>query len=200
MSYTDVGPEFDTETGQKDGAHPRFYMDTRQNNARSEASGYPCFDEVEMVEVMIPGDRLNTPVFIVNDAHRKRWPRQYAAFKESRDAPLQGTPLDQIPGMTASRIKELAYFHVLTAEQLAGLPDDLLMKAAPMDGRTLRDKAARWLEKTAGNAVEERLAAENRAKDEKIASMETNLASMQEAINRLTAQSAAGAPAPKPEG
>jgi hypothetical protein len=191
MSFTDA-PDFDPNTGQRDGAHPRFYMDTIQDKAKSEAEGMPRFRNVEMVEVMIPGDRLNTPVFQVTDVHRKRWPQAYKAFRENQEAPVEGTPLDQLPGMTKARVLELQYFHIRTIEQLAGMPDDLLMKAAAMDGRALRDKAKRWVDAAQGNASEERLAAEIRARDEKIASMEQTQAQMQEAIARLTAQAQAG--------
>jgi hypothetical protein len=151
MAFIDA-PSFDEHARDKDGAHPRFFMDTRQNKFRSEAEGAPRFDEVEMVEILIPGDRLSTSVQIVNDSHRRRWPKAYAAFKEGQEAPVDGTPLDQLPGMTKARVEELRFFHVRSIEQLAGMPDDLLMKAAPMDGRALRDKAKRWVENAAGAA------------------------------------------------
>lgn len=195
MSFTDTSPEFDANSGQKDGAFPRFYMDTVPDKARSDADGVPRFREVEMVEVMVPGDRLNTPVFQVGETHRKRWPGAYKAFRDNQEAPLQGTPLEQLPGITKSRVQEFQYFHVRTIEQLAGMPDDLLMKAAPMDGRSWRDKAIRWADSAAGNAAEERLAAENRAKDEKIAVLEQNMAAMQAAIDKLTAEAATKADA-----
>lgn len=201
MSYIDTGPEFDVNSnGQRDGAIPRFYMDSRPNRARSEEDGVPRFDEVEMVEVLVPGDRLNTPVFQVTNEHRKRWPNAYKAFKEGQEGTVEGTPIEQLPGLTKSQAQELRYFHILAIEQLANMPDDLLMKAQPMSGRALRDKAKRWVDATAGSAVEEKLAAENRAKDEKIATMEQNQASMQEAIDRLSAQLAAGQTAPPPSG
>lgn len=191
MSFTDA-PEFDTGSGQKDGAHPEFFMDTIADKAKSEADGVPRFRDVEMVRVLVPGDRLNMPVFMVGEVHRKRWPQHYAAFKANQEAPEQGTPLDQLPGMTKARVEELRYFNVRSIEQLSSMPDDLLMKAAAMDGRILRDRAARWLEAAAGNAVEERLAAENRAKDEKLAMMEQQLSQMSAAMAQLQQQMAAG--------
>lgn len=196
MSFTDA-PEFDTSDGKKDGAHAEFYMDTVPDKAKTEADGVPRFRDVEMVRVLVPGDRLNMPVFQVTDVHKKRWPGAYKAFTESREAPLEGTPLDQLPGMTKARVEELRYFHVRTIEQLGQMPDDLLMKAAPMDGRAIRDKATRWLERAAGSASEERLAAENRAKDEKIATMEQSLAQMRESMAAMEARMNA-APAPGP--
>jgi hypothetical protein len=195
MTFIDA-PSFDEHARDKDGAHPRFFMDTRQNKFRSEAEGAPRFDEVEMVEILIPGDRLSTSVQIVNDSHRRRWPKAYAAFKEGQEAPVDGTPLDQLPGMTKARVEELRFFHVRSIEQLAGMPDDLLMKAAPMDGRALRDKAKRWVENAAGAAPAEKLAAENRALTEKMSVMETQMADMKRLMDGMQAQLAAAGAAP----
>jgi hypothetical protein len=201
MTFTDA-PEFDDKADNKgDGTHPRFFMEVVQNRARSEADGVPRFDEVEMVEILVPGDRLNSPVQRVSDAHRKRWPRQYAAFKAGQGDSVQGTPIDQLPGMTRAQAEELRYFKILSIEQLAEMPEGLLMKARPMDGRALQDKAKRWIDTAAGAATEERLAAENRAKDEKISSMEAQLADMKRLMDGMQAQlnaqgSAAAAPPP----
>lgn len=193
MAFIDT-PDFDDAAEKKsDGAHPRFFMDKRQNRARSEADGVPRFDDVEMVEILIPGDRLNSPVQLVSDVHRKRWPRAYAAFKAGQDGPTNGTPIEQLPGMTAGQAEELRYFKIISVEQLAEMPEGLLMKARPMDGRALQERAKRWVTAAEGNAAEEKLAAENRELKEKMAAMEANQADMQKAIDALTAQAAASA-------
>lgn len=197
MTYLDTAPEFDTESGRRDGAFPRFYVDKAPDKARSDADGVPRFRDVEMVEITVPGDRLNIVHRIVNDEIRKRWPRAYEAFRQDREAPTDGTPIEQLPGMTASRTEELRYFHVRTIEQLAGMPDDLLKKAAPMDGFALREKAARWVEAANGNAAEERLAAENRKLRDNMQTMEQTMAAMRQQMETLQAQmdaKAGGAP------
>lgn len=200
MAFIDA-PEFDDAADKKgDGSHPRFFMDKRQNRARSEADGVPRFDDVEMVEILIPGDRLNSPVQLVTDVHRKRWPRQYAAFKAGQDGPTNGTPIEQLPGLTASQAEELRYFKVISIEQLAEMPEGLLMKARPMDGRALQDRAKRWVSTAEGAATEEKLAAENRAKDEKIALMDAQIAELKQALEGLQAQVAANPGQPFPPG
>lgn len=195
MSFVDA-PSFDENARDKDGAHPRFFMETRQNKFRSETEGSPRFDDIEMVEILIPGDRLSTSVQQVKDEHRRRWPKAYAAFKEGQEAPVDGTPLEQLPGITKARVEELRYYHVRAIEQLASMPDELLMKAAPMDGRGLRDKAKRWVEATTGAAPTEKLAAENRALTDKMALMETQMADMKRLMDGMQAQLAAAGSAP----
>lgn len=189
MSFIDVGPEFDTETGQRDSSIPEFFTEAVHNNARSEKEGRPCFDEVEFVRILIPGDLKNTPVQILTDKHKKRWPRHYAAWKSGQEEALDGTPIDQLPGMTKAQAQELRHFHIRTIEQLANMPDDLLMKAQPMSGRPLRERAQRWVAATEGSASEERLAAENRELREKMGLMEKDQAELRAAVDRLSAAS-----------
>jgi hypothetical protein len=196
MAFIDA-PDFETGTEKKDGAHPRFYMDTRQNLAKSEKEGRPIFDDIEMVEILIPGDRLNSPHQLVGEAHRKRWPRQYAGFRAGLEGHVDGTPIDQLPGITKGVIEELRHFHVLTIEQLAGMPDELLMKAQPMMGRSLREKAERWIASTTGSVIEEKLAAENRTLKDSMEAMKAQMAEMQQGMAVLQAQAqAAGAQLP----
>lgn len=184
MSFTDT-PDFDPSARQKDGAMPRFYIEAKKNNFRSEAEGRPCFDDVEMVEILIPGDRRSAATRIVNDELRKRFPREYAAFKNGLDAPEQGTPIAQMPGITRSQAEELAHSHVKTIEALAGLPDDLLNKAVGMGGFALREKAKRWVEATNGSAPMEKLAAENEQLKGSMDAMKAQMAEMQKAMAAL---------------
>ena len=189
MAFIDT-PDFDEKAlaKEQDGARPRFFMEPVQNNFRTEQEGRPCFDDVEMVEILVPGDRKTEWFGRVTQVHKERWPRYYAAFKENMDAPSDGTPLEQLPGVTRSQVEELRFMKVRTIEALAGLPDDLLMKVAPMSGRPLREKAQRWLEALVVDAPTERLAAENRAKDEKIALLEEQMADLKKALDKLTVQ------------
>jgi predicted RNase H-like nuclease (RuvC/YqgF family) len=200
MTFTDAGPDFDPNAKDKDGAIPRFFVDKRHNVARSEKEGRPCYDDVEYVEILVPGDRLNQVTRIVTQKEKDRWPGAYKRFRDGQEGTVDGTPIEQLPGMTAAQAAELKHFHIVTIEQLAEMPDGLLLKARPMDGRALRDRAKRWVDTTAGAASEERLAAEIRARDEKITNMEKAYADQQAIIDRLTARMnalMAGAPAPQ---
>jgi len=152
-------PDFQVQDprGQRDSAIPRFYVSAQRNNFRSEQEGRPCFDDVEKVEILIPGDRHATWDGRVTQVHKDRWPREYEAFKKGLEPAEGGTPLDQLPGMTASQVEELKYMHVRTVEALAGLSDDQCRKAISMGGMALRDKAKRWLDSTSADAATARL-------------------------------------------
>src|ERR1700755_316054 len=103
VSFIDA-PTFDENARGKDGAHPQFFTESQPNAARSEKEGRPCFDDVEMVKILIPGDRLTEFVARVNEGHKRRWPKAYAAFKDGQEAPVEGTPIEQLPGMTKARV------------------------------------------------------------------------------------------------
>lgn len=185
--------EYRDQKQQGDSAVPRFYTEAQHNQRRSDEDGMPRFDEVEKVEILIPGDRKTTWDGIVNESHRRRWPRQYAAFKEGLDPLTTGTPIREMPGITKSQAEELAYQHIHSIETLAGLTDDQAAKAVTMGGLALRDRAKRYIDSTAGDAVAEKLAAENRAKDAKIEALEAQMADI---VKRLEAQPVAPAVPP----
>jgi hypothetical protein len=191
MSFTDA-PDFDTGARERDGAIPRFYVEAYRHEAESAAKGSPVYKEREMVEILIPGDRKSISNQIVGERHRMRWPREYAAFKAGQEAPLEGTPVSELPGIGRAQAEELSHHHVKTIEALAGLPDELLNKVVSMGGFALRDKARRWLEVAAGEAPTEKLAAENRAQAEKMAVMEREMTELRKAIAAMQAQQSAG--------
>lgn len=145
---------------EQDTARPRFYMQAVENKARSLAEGRPVFDEREMVEIRIPGDRLATHVNYVLDEHRQRWPDHYAAFKRGEARAASGTPLEQWPPMTTGRVASLKALGILSVEELSNLPDNMLPSLG-MGARELRDQARAYLEAASDGAAAGRAAAEN---------------------------------------
>lgn len=196
MAFIDT-PDFDARAQDRnaaDGAIPRFFMDSRPNAFLSAKEGKPVFDEVEMVTIIVPGDRKTEVTRIVNDEVRQRFPRQYNAWKQNREAPVDGTPVDQLPGITRGQVEELAFVHVRAIESLAGLSDDQCTKALRMGGMALRQRARDWLEKVAGNQTEEKLRAENAQLQENMDIMRKQMAELQTRVDQLTAAGAVHPP------
>lgn len=193
-------PDFYTAgRDERDSAVPRFFMEAVQNKAKSAAEGRAVFDEREMVEVIIPGDRKTVSVRYVSDEHRNRWPRQYQAFKAGQEAPVSGTPIREWPFINRAQAEELAYAHVLTVEQLAGLTDDLLLKAVPRGGYELRSAAQRFLDAAKSAAPSEQLAAELAERDATIAAMKELDAAKSARLDALEAQMATLLQAQQPQ-
>jgi len=176
---------------EKDITIPRFYMRPVKNEFRTKLEGRPIFDDVEYVEIVIPGQK-STVDERVKDEHRQRWPDRYRAFKDNQEAPEHGTPLSEWPGVTRGQVEELSYFHIRTVETLAALDDAALSRAIPMGGFAIRDKARRYLDAAKGAAPADALAAENEQLRETISAMKEQIDQMAEEIQKLREAGAKG--------
>lgn len=139
-----------------------FFTEAVENRKKSLEEGRPIFDDVEMVKILIPGDPKRKPVFRADEMHyvsarkmqmtyAERFPTQYKAFKDQIADFVSGTPLSELPFLTAARRAELKPLGITTAEQLAGL-QDANMKRIGMDGRALVEKAKAYLTAAKGTA------------------------------------------------
>jgi hypothetical protein len=177
--------DFNPDAGRdRDAVIPRFYTRAVQNNFKTGQEGRPIFDNIEYVEMIIPGDRMAQVDCAVKQEHRERWPRQYEAFQKGQELAQEGTPLEEWSAVTRSQVEEMKHFHVRTVETLAALSDAQLAKAVPMGGFALREKAQRFLAQAAGSAPAEKLAAE-------VDTLRGTLAVMQEQMDQLAAVNAA---------
>lgn len=100
---------------------------------------------VEWVEIITPGDRLSRPVQKVTDAHRKRWPRQYAAFKAGVEPSDGGHGIGSWSEMGWQLQIDMRAMGFNTIEQLANAHDGQL--AGVPNGSLWRKKAKDWLAK-----------------------------------------------------
>jgi hypothetical protein len=158
----------------QDTARPRFYLKPKHNKPKSLAEGRPIFDDAEYVEIHAGGDKLSIPNKPVTEEHRRRWPRQYAAFKNGQNQDMaSGTPLSEWPSMSRSQVEELAYFKIFTVEQLANASDGNLQMVGPL--QSMKSKAKDFLEKAKGNAPIEQMRAELGERDNLIATMQQQL-------------------------
>ncbi|WP_395443572.1 hypothetical protein [Caulobacter sp. UC70_42] len=145
MMFDDGTPDFDAAADKGDNARPRFYSKPVKNNFRSESEGRPVFEDKEFVEILVPGDRKTVVDTLVKDEHKRRWPREYAAFKAGQEVPVEGTPLEEWPQITRSQVEELKFAHIRTVEQLASLPDDPRTVRSPWGAlRCARRRSAIW--------------------------------------------------------
>jgi hypothetical protein len=149
-----------SNANERDTARPRFYMDAIQNMAKSEQENRPVYEEKEMIEIKIPGDKLFSWVGEVRDVDRNRWPEIYAAFKRGEARAATGTPLEHWPNpqLNKSRVAEIKAQNVLSVEELAGVPDNALPKLG-MGARELREQAREYLARAKEGAKDSAMAA-----------------------------------------
>lgn len=180
---------------QKGDIRPRFYMDTEKDEKASQEHGRPIFHEVEMVEMIIPGNPHTKPVQRVRDDHRARWPEAYDRFKAGQQAAVDGTPIEEWSPLTKSQCMELKALGFQSVEELAAMNESAIQRIG-MGGRTLQQKAKAYIEQAMGNAPMEKMAHENELLRNEVAAQKTQIADLGNMLKNLTDQVNANA-APK---
>lgn len=169
--------------------HITFYVETVEDARATAEAGFPKFKDVEMVKIMIAGDRNSVFVAPANDtgfceverrqvAWKDQFPRHYAAFREQRELHADGTPLEQLPGITGSKVAELKAQKVFTVEALAAL-DGTALNRLGMGARELKTRAETWLSRAREGAIDSKLAAQNAALQAQLDAMRETIRAMQ---------------------
>lgn len=162
-----------------DNAFPRFWLETVENPAKSRAAGHAIFDDVEMVEIILPGSPKSTWGGFVAQKHRDRWPTQYAAWKAGMEPSLDGTPLEQWPPMSRGQAMSLKSLEIHTVEQLAAsLTNDQVLQRIGMGARSLCESAKAWLEQRAGGDALLRVMGEKEQLETRFAALEKQYADL----------------------
>lgn len=152
--------EFDPTTGfVKDGAEPKYV-------------------EVEYIEKVIPGDKLNMVDRPVSLADRKEFRAQYEDWKAKRAAPRTGTPLADWPAVDRAQVELFAFYNVKTVEDVAGLSEQVFEKIPGT--RALQRKAIDWLEAKKGAAPAIALRQAIEEKDAQIEALRKQIADIAE--------------------
>jgi len=183
------------DTSQDNVLAIRFFIDTRKNNQESKKQGRLVCDDVEMVEIRIPGgsDIIRREV---GDEDRERFTKQYQAFRAgmSQDK-ASGTPLAEWPLMTRAQVEEAGYFGVRTVEAMAHIQDSHIMRMGP-GWKDIRTKALNWLQQAKDGALLSRLQDELGERDRRIDALEKMLQTQGKEIE--AARAAGGALSPLP--
>jgi hypothetical protein len=119
----------------------------------------------------------------------------YSLWKKGEDMDVEGFPLKNWPAISPGLLRTCHDLHLLTVEQLANATDDLCQTLG-MGGITWRQRARDFLEASESgvNRLSSRLAAaesENKDKDTRISSLETQLQQLQAQLATLTSKKAA---------
>lgn len=136
-----------------------FYVKPKKNNARSEKEGKPCFDNIEYVKILLPGDSKTVVDRPAHDGDRDRFARQYTAFINKHSQAPEGMPIEQWPVMDPATVEECKMSKLFTVEQIAGLNDIQIQKLG-IGYRELQKKASAFLEYAKNTALPQQQAAE----------------------------------------
>jgi hypothetical protein len=96
------------------------------------------------------GDRSTVAArFISEDRARQEYPREFAAFTESAEAPTTGTPLSELPGLSASQIGMLVLNGLRSVEDLCEVSEDQMGQLG-LDAIRAQKIAKAWMGKAEG--------------------------------------------------
>lgn len=163
----------------------RFYTHPIRNEAKSIDAGRPIFEDTEMVEIRVRGDRNNVVQRPARDDDKARFRAVYRAFKEGLESQATGTPLKEWPIMSASMVQELAYLGFHTVEQVAEANDGVCSKVAGLTG--MKNKAKAFLELAQGTAPLEKLQSQLEQEKNRADALQAQL---QDMAARMTAMEA----------
>lgn len=125
--------------------HVQFYKHAELNTFRSQEEGRKIYDEFVYVRILSPANRLNVIERRATDEDKQRFARHYAAFLAKAEQLQSGTPLAELPTITAGQVLELRHLKVDTVEQLALLPDQTAQLLGT-GGLELKLRAIRFLD------------------------------------------------------
>ncbi len=143
-----------------DGSFGRFYYDAILNQAASNAAGREIWEDVEMVEIILPANPWTRPTERVTDEHRARWAKAYDAFKKEQEQRPEGKPLEEWPEVSRGLCTELKALDMFVVEQVAKMGDAMIQRLGP-GARVLVQKAQAYCDEMARMGPINKLVAEN---------------------------------------
>lgn len=170
--------------GDDSGLHVTFRKVAVKNEIASTNAGRPIFRDVDYVRIITPGDALNIYDQPVKEQHKQRFARLWDAYQKGQEQAQDGTPLEAWPHMVPSKIAAYKFANVFTVEGIAAIADSNASHM-PMDWRDDQVKARAYLQAAEDSSFAQRLAADNKAKDEQIAALTANLADLAAKVEAL---------------
>lgn len=149
-----------------------FFNGAVLNDTKTLEAGRPIHDDVEMVKIIIPGQRDSVVAYATPD-YQQRFPKQWAQFKNNKEQIGSGTPLSELTWMTAAQVADLKAMNVHTVEQLAGISD--AQAHSFMGFHALKQRAETYLEAARGNAPLVKMQAALEDRDEQIAALQAQI-------------------------
>lgn len=130
----------------------QFEIRPVQDRAETEKQGYPAFKDEEFAIVTAPGGgntvvEMRVSQFLRNkekDPFFDLYKKQHQAWQEGKEAPTEGMPLTEWPGITPAQVKACQNTNIRSVEDLATAPETALTRIGT-GARALQAKAMAYL-------------------------------------------------------
>lgn len=164
-----------------------FKTHSRQNKAASKKAGHPIFDDIEICEMRIPGDRERVIIQPADHVwkyvggqpitYAMRFQEQYRRFREGHTQLQSGTPLNMLTEMPKRKALEYAALNVHTIQQLANIEGQQL-KTLGMGALEWKKKAQEYLDRTSGANAAVTLSKENEELRRQMAELQAQMSAL----------------------
>lgn len=172
-----AGNQLHVVHGDDSKLYVEFSMEAEHQGFESEQQGRPIFKDVPFITIHFAGDSTKRVVRPVKDEDKERFARQWQQFENQQEQTVSGTPLEQWAMLTKADVASLKAIKIMSVEQLAGVNDSNLATLG-LGGRTLRDKAVKWLETAKDGAALSAVFAENETLKADLAAIKQQLAEL----------------------
>lgn len=149
-------------------SHIEFFQDSVVDANASREAGRTIYKDADFARVRYPHDPRTVLVkpaheptkvkgpdgMMVSTTYAAMYPHEFRAYREGVEYTGTGTPLTELPFLTAAQRKTLNGMGVYTAENLETLEGSALRQLG-MNGRDLKDQAKAFLE-VANNVADRR--------------------------------------------
>ena len=164
----------------------RFFQDKFLMGYKSEAAGHPVYEDVDFVEITIPGDMNNVIQRPATDRDKQQFAALFARYKDGLEPSIDGIPLEAWARLTPASVANYKAMGVKTVEHLSGMSDQTCNKVS-MGAMADRTAAKAYLLNAKDNALAQKQALEIERQNMTIADLQrqiTELASLAEKPKR----------------
>lgn len=147
----------------------KFFKHPKLNQIRSKDENRPVFEDTDYIQILQPGNKDSIIIRPATKMDKSRFAEHFRKYEARQDEEyVEGTILEEWPGITRSQVEELKYLNIRTVEQLAQVSDSNAQNI--MGVQALKQRAAEYLERSKETATADALA-ESKAEIEELRSM-----------------------------
>ena len=161
-----------------------FYTRPTHNPAKSAEAGRPIYEDQTFVRIAPPGERLNIVERPANQSDTRRWPMQWAQFKENKEQTAEGTPIDLLYPDQPSIGAMLKANGVHTIEQCAELSANAI-ESVGMGSQRYVNAAANYLKMSSKGVDAAQYRRESEEKDRQIATLVNTVETLKDTVAQL---------------
>ena len=158
----------------------KFSKKAIHNEFKSKEENKQIFENVDWINIRIPGDKTSEVSRKVRDEDKKRFEFQWTNFTNREENKLNGVPVDLLPGITPAQVATLNSMQVQTVEQLSKLQEKAIKKLA--SGRDLVKRAEKFL---LGDHYAKELEIKNEALEKSVKDLGQSIIELQEQMKLL---------------